>query len=102
MWLTSENGTEIDLRADQDQSVILQHLADYRETFMQLLMFAFNPALLTLSVLNYFPKRAFHTPKLLSWDLSSIPLWQKCQSELAGVSPYARMALRSVTPRYAK
>lgn len=102
MWLTSENGTDIDLRTDQDESVISLHLAKYRETFLQLLMFAFNPALVTLSVLNYFPLRALHTPKLLSWDLSSIPLWQKCKSELAGVSPSARVALRSVKPQHAK
>ncbi len=89
MWLTSENGTDIDLQAGQDETAIAFYLEKYRETFLQLLMFAFNPALVTLNVLNYFPLRAFHTSKLLKWDLSGIPLWQKYQSALAGISPLA-------------
>ena len=98
MWLTSENGTDIELQAGQDESIIADYLENYRETFLQLLMFAFNPALVTLNVLNYFPLRALHTSKLLKWDLSSIPLWQICRSTLTGATPFARAALQSVKP----
>lgn len=98
MWLTSENDVDIELRPEQDESAIAFYLAEYRDTFLQLLMFSFNPALVTLNVLNYFPVRTLHTPKLLNWDLSGIPLWQKCQSELRDASPLAHTGLRSVKP----
>ena len=87
MWLSPANGLEIDLAPNQDESVISHFVAHYRATFLQLLMFAFNPAIITLSVLNYFPIAKFYTPRLLTWDLSGIPAWEKCQSDLKGVRP---------------
>jgi hypothetical protein len=98
MWLTSENGVDLELNPNQDESTIAYYLTEYRDTFLELLMFAFNPAVLTLSVLNYFPLRTFHTPALLDWNLSGIPLWQKCQSKLGNVLPLARKGLKSVKP----
>lgn len=98
MWLTSENGVDLELNPNQDESTITYYLTEYRDTFLELLMFAFNPAILTLNVLNYFPLRTFHTPPLLDWNLSGIPLWRKCQSKLWNVLPLARKGLMSVKP----
>ncbi len=96
MWLSPLNELELDLAADQDDSVILYFLDQYRTTFLELLMFAFNPAIVTLNVLNYFPLVQFHVSKLLNWDLSRIPLWQKCQNDLKSIRPQARARLKSV------
>lgn len=95
MWLTSENGVDFELNPNQDESTITYYLTKYRDTLSELLMFAFHPAILILSVLNYFPLRTFHTPALLDWNLSGIPLWRKCQSNLGNVLPVARKGLRS-------
>lgn len=97
MWITSENGVDLELNPNQDESAITHYLTEYRDTFAELMMFAFNPAVLTLNVLNYFPLRTFHTPALLDWNLSGIPLWQKCQSKLGNALPVARKGPRSVT-----
>lgn len=98
MWLRPMNELEVDLAPNQDESVISHFLVEYQKKFLELLMFAFNPAIVTLSVLNYFPIESFHVPALVSWDLSGIPLWQKCQSDLKGVRPRIRAPLRSVKP----
>jgi len=98
MWLAPASELEIDLAANQDDSVISHFLVEYRATFLQLLMFAFNYAIVTLKVLNYFSLAKYHTPRLLTWDLSGIPLWQKCLSDLKGVSPQVRAHLRSMKP----
>ena len=89
MWLNSVDGIEIVLSAHQDESIISRFLQQYRTMMVELLMFAFNPAIITLNILNYFPIREFHTPELLNWNLSGIALWQKCQSELKGAHPQA-------------
>jgi hypothetical protein len=67
MWLHPINELEVDLAPNQDESVISQFLAEYRKTFLELLMFAFNPAIVTLSVLNCFSIERFHVPALVSW-----------------------------------
>ena len=90
MWLHPQNALEIDLAAHQDELIISNILDEYRKTFLELLMFAFNPALVTLRVLNYFPLAQFHVPEVLSLDLSQIPLWQKCQNDLKNILPRAR------------
>ena len=90
MWIASENGVDLELNPHQDESAIAFYLTEYRETFPELLMFAFNPAVLALNVLNYFPLKKFHTPNLLDWNLSGIPLWQKCQTKLGEYLPIAR------------
>lgn len=96
MWLTQVSELEFDLAADQDDSVISYFLVKYRKTFVELLMFAFNPAIVTLSVLNYFPIVTFHVPQLLNWNLTNIRLWQECQSDLKGIPPQVRTPLRSL------
>ncbi len=98
MWLTSENRVDWKLNPNQDESTIGYYLTEYRDTFFELMMFAFNPAILTLNVLNYFPLRTFHTPALLDWNLSSIPAWRKCQSKLGNILPLARKGLRNIKP----
>lgn len=99
MWIASENGVNLELNPHQDESAITFYLTEYRDTLSQLLMFAFNPAVLALNVLNYFPLRTLHTPTLLDWNLSGIPLWQKCQTKLGEHLPLARKdkGLRLVT-----
>ena len=82
MWLAPASELEIDLAANQDDSVISHFLVEYRAMFLKLLMFAFNPAIVTLNVLNYFPLAKYHTPRLLTWDLSGYPIWQGCLSDL--------------------
>lgn len=89
MWLNSVDGIEITLSAHQDESIISHFLQQYRTMMTKLIMFAFNPAIITLNILNYFPLKELHTPELLNWNLSGITLWQKCQSELKGVYPQA-------------
>ena len=81
MWL-KHNQKEIHLSADQDASIISKFLAENTNTFIDLLTFGFNPSILTLRILNYFPIPKLHTPKLNCWNLSSIPGWQKCLHEL--------------------
>lgn len=90
MWIASENGVDLELNPNQDESEITYYLTEYRDTFSELFMFAFNSAVLVLNVLNYFPLKKFHTPTLLDWNLSGIPLWQKCQSKLGERLPLAR------------
>lgn len=98
MWLHPINELEFDLAPNQDESVISHLLLEYRKTFLELLMFAFNPAIVTLNVLNYFRVERFHVPALVSWNLSGIPLWQKCQSDLKSVPQQVRVPLRNVKP----
>ena len=81
MWLGTRNGA-LALSSGQDESIIRRYVDIYKDTYLDLLMFAFNPAITTLAVLNFFPEMEFHTPRILSWDLSSINLWRRCQEEL--------------------
>lgn len=90
MWITSENGVDFELNPNQDESTIASYLTEYRDTFSELLMFAFNSAVITLNMLNYLPLKKYHTPNLLDWNLSGIPLWQKCQSKFGDCLPIAR------------
>lgn len=90
MWITSENGVDFELNPNQDESTIASYLTEYRDTFSELLMFAFNSAVITLNMLNYLPLKKYHMPNLLDWNLSGIPLWQKCQSKLGDCLPIAR------------
>ena len=93
-----EDGVNFELKPNQDESTIDYYLAEYRDTFLELPMFSFKPALVTLNALNYFPLRTFHTSALLDWNLSSIPLWQKCNSKFGDALPLARKGLKSVKP----
>ena len=81
MWLEHKQN-EVHLSAGQDELIISRYLREYTNTFIGLLMFGFNPSVLTLRILNYFPIPKLHTPELNNWNFSSIPAWQKCRHEL--------------------
>ena len=78
MWLHQIDEHTYEIRANQDKEAIDYFLAEYRETFVELLFFAFNPALVTLRILNYFPLKSLHTAALNKWDMSRVPIWEKC------------------------
>lgn len=80
MWLKPVNQTEMAFASEQDEAIILDFAQTYQTTLLELLMFAFNPAIVTLNVLNHFPVQQFHVSSLRNWDLSDIPLWQKCRT----------------------
>ena len=82
MWLKQSQNT-LYLSAHQDESLISNCIQENNKTFLDLLMFGFNPSIVTLRVLNCFPILRLHTPQLNDWNLSSIPAWRKCQYELA-------------------
>lgn len=82
MWLHPVGELEIILEPCQDRAVISNMVDEYRDTFLELLMFAFNPAIVTLRVLGYFPLPEFHVPGVMDWDLSGVKLWQKCREQL--------------------
>ena len=69
--------------------VDFQLLARIRNNTPRTVMFAFNPPIMTLNILNYFSIQYLHNPELLNWNLGGIPGWIKCQSELEtkGVRP---------------
>lgn len=98
MWLHSVNDLELELNAGQDAIEIKGFLADYKKTILELVMYAFNPAIVTLRVLNYFPLAKFHVPELNAWNLSGLLIWRKCQAYLKGSTPKAGAQLRIVKP----
>jgi len=100
MWLRPRGELEIELAPNQEESAIAQFMVEYRQTFVELLMFAFNPAIVTLRILNYFPLEHFHVPALMSWDLSGIPLWQKCLIDLNRAPPRVRAPFTTVKPNH--
>ena len=81
MWLRQTQNT-VCLSADQGGSIISHCIQENRKTFTELLMFGFNPSILTLKVLNLFPISRLHTPQIEGWNLSSISGWIKCKNEL--------------------
>ena len=98
MWLYATDEHTIEIRAGQDEAVISHFMAEYRRTFIELLMFAFNPALATLRVLNYFPLTPFHTAVLEKWDMSGVPIWRKSSEHLKGVQARTHERLKVVKP----
>jgi hypothetical protein len=98
LWLWRISDVAMELKASQDDRVIGYFLTEYRETLVRLLMFAFNPALTTLRVLNYFPLVELHTPALENWHMSGIGLWRKCHDHLKGIEPKVRGHLKTVKP----
>ena len=94
MWLGSNRGSLV-LSARQDASIINRYIETYKDTYLGLVMFGFNPAIISLAVLNYFPVKQFHTPALLDWNLSTITAWPKCQRLLRNRKVRARRRKRS-------
>ena len=98
MWLHPIDEHAMELRTNQDETIISHFLAEYRKTLLELLMFAFNPALATLRVLNYFPLPPLHTAALENWNMSGIALWRKCSEHLKDVQPKTHDRLTVVKP----
>ena len=55
--------------------LISSFLQEYETIPLELLMFTFNPPIMTLNILNYFSIQYLHTPELLNWNLGGIPGW---------------------------
>jgi hypothetical protein len=98
MWLHPIDEHTMEIQAKQDEAVINHFLTEYRTTFIELLMFAFNPALATLRVLNYFPLTGLHTAALEKWDMSGVPIWRKCSDQLKDVQLRTHEHLTIVKP----
>ena len=81
MWL-EHTGNTGHLSAHGEQAIIRQFAAEYKDLWLELLMFGFNPAVMTLGVLNYLPLRKLHTPQLKKRDLGGIPGWRECLRRL--------------------
>lgn len=96
MWFHNYSDLEMCLKTGQDNSLISDFLKDYRKTILELLMFAFNPAIVALRVLNYFPLAKFHTPMLDQLNLSDLQMWQVCQAALGELKPKTGAHLRIV------
>jgi len=93
MWLGSSRGSLV-LSARQDSSIINRYIETYKETYLGLVMFGFNPAIISLAVLNYYPEKEFHTSALLDWNLSTITAWHKCERLLRNRKVRARRRKR--------
>jgi hypothetical protein len=73
-WLLSER--------DAYRRIVSWLMQEFEDTLISTLMFAFNPGLVTLRILNYFSLTEIHTPTLANWNLDNIPLWKKCSQHL--------------------
>lgn len=99
MWLAPKSDLELELATNREAVLIDWFLAEYEGMFLQLLMFAFNLPIVTLAVLNYFDLPGFHTPRLIGWDLSGIPLWKRIELELGNALPRSSGSLANGTQR---
>ena len=81
MWF-DWNADEAFVSSAKERSIIVDQLRRHREMMPDLLMFGFNPVIVTLKVLNHFPTPEFHTPQISDWNLSQISLWRKCEETL--------------------
>jgi hypothetical protein len=71
------------LNVNNDGEMLEMLLQEYRPTLNELIPFAFNAGILTLAVLNHFSVQQFHTPEVAAWNLSKLPLWERCVEEIA-------------------
>ena len=55
--------------------LISSFVQEYETIPLELLMFTFNPPIMTLNRINYFSIQDLHTPELLNWNLGGIPSW---------------------------
>ena len=81
MWLEHQ-GNVGRLCSNREREIISAYTAEYKGLFLELLMFGFDPAVMTLGVLNYLPLPELHTPGLKTWNLDGIAGWRKCVKRL--------------------
>ena len=66
------------LCAGQDRAVIRSVVQSNPRFLLELAQFGFNPAVLTLRLLNEFSLHELHTPSLDKWRLDDLDGWKKC------------------------
>jgi len=71
---------EFTLNDQNDRQYIEAFCAKYRSVMTPIFHRSFNPALITLKLLNSFPVNKLKTPFLDGWDCESIGLWRKVKS----------------------
>ena len=81
MWLRHQGNTG-HLYANQERAIISAYAAEYNGLFLELLLFGFNPAVMTLGVLNCLPLTELHTPRLTTRTLSGMAGWRECVQRL--------------------
>ena len=79
MWL-EHSGKSARLSAHQDMAIVKGILDNHGSILLELAMFGFNPAIITLKILNRFSISELHTPPLEDWNLSGIKGWSKCDA----------------------
>jgi len=77
---TDESDFRLQLGTQADKKMLKWFTKEYRDLMVSILMFAFNPGIVTLQVLNFFSLPTVHTPGMTRWSLDEIPLWQKCRA----------------------
>ena len=88
MWLRTEqqrHGEHVHFSPGNDGAIIADVAENYSDTLHGVMKLAFEPAALTLMVLNYFPVAEFHVPALLNWNVPGFPEWEICQERMANV-----------------
>ena len=79
MWL-EHSDKSARLSAHQDMAIVKGILDNHGSILLELAMFGFNPAIITLKILNRFSISELHTPPLEDWNLSGIKGWSKCDA----------------------
>lgn len=73
-WLSSQKAS--------DKRAVDWLVDEFGNAMSSILMFAFNPGLITLKVLNYFRLSEIRTATLSNWNFENITLWNKCAQHL--------------------
>lgn len=79
MWSRPESDYCFMLDASCEEKELRSMLDEFRPIFLEILLFAFSPAILTLKLLLMFPIKELHVAALGAWDCSSIPSWIKAE-----------------------
>ncbi len=65
-----------ELANNADEKALNALAIEYSKHIEELFAIAFNPAVMTLKVLNRYSLKQFHCNKVKTWDLSAIPNWK--------------------------
>ncbi len=84
IWLApvDTTGLEFTLSSKQGETIISVFLEEYETVLLNVLTLAFNPPVIVLNTLNYFPVKELHTPALLNANPSGLSAWRKSLSEM--------------------